>query len=90
VIQKIVADFYKIPLAEMYSKKRVRIFTKPRQIAMLLSKELTQLSLPNIGKAFGGRDHTTVLYACQTIGQQRQYDKALSKEIDLLFAMLQH
>lgn len=90
VIQKIVADFYKIPLAEMYSKKRVRIFTKPRQIAMLLSKELTQLSLPNIGKAFGGRDHTTVLYACQTIGQQRQYDKTLSKEVDLLFAMLQH
>lgn len=90
VIQKIVADFYKIPLAEMYSKKRVRTFTKPRQIAMLLSKELTQSSLPAIGKAFGGRDHTTVLYACRTIGQQRQYDKVLSKEVDLLFAMLQH
>ena len=60
-IQKTVADYYKIKVAEMYSKKRSRVFARPRQMAMALAKELTPLSLPDIGEAFGGRDHTTVL-----------------------------
>ncbi len=63
-IQKTVADFYKIKVADMHSKKRPRAVARPRQIAMSLAKELTQISLPEIGSNFGGRDHTTVLHAC--------------------------
>ena len=66
-IQKTVADYYKIKVSEMYSKKRSRNIARPRQVAMALAKELTHLSLPDIGDAFGGRDHTTVLHACRKI-----------------------
>ena len=66
-IQKTVADYYKIKVSDMYSKKRSRNIARPRQVAMALAKELTQLSLPDIGEAFGGRDHTTVLHACRKI-----------------------
>ncbi|MBW8760458.1 MAG: chromosomal replication initiator protein DnaA, partial [Burkholderiales bacterium] len=67
-IQKTVADFYKIKVADMYSKKRPASIARPRQIAMYLAKELTQKSLPEIGELFGGRDHTTVLHAVRKIG----------------------
>ena len=66
-IQKTVADYYKIKVAEMYSKKRTRNFARPRQIAMALSRELTNHSFPEIGEAFGGRHHTTVMHACDEV-----------------------
>jgi chromosomal replication initiator protein len=61
-----VADYYKIKVADMYSKKRPASIARPRQIAMFIAKELTQKSLPEIGELFGGRDHTTVLHAVRT------------------------
>jgi len=66
-IQKTVADYYQISLPNLLSTSRSRSLARPRQVAMALSKELTEHSLPEIGKAFGGRDHTTVLHACRTI-----------------------
>ena len=66
-----MADFYKIKVADMYSKKRPASIARPRQIAMYLAKELTQKSLPEIGDSFGGRDHTTVLHAVRKIGGER-------------------
>ena len=68
-IQKTVADYYKIRISDMHSKKRSRAVARPRQVAMALAKELTQLSLPEIGSNFGGRDHTTVLHACRQIAE---------------------
>ncbi|MBY0469329.1 MAG: chromosomal replication initiator protein DnaA, partial [Burkholderiaceae bacterium] len=76
-IQKTVADFYKIKIADMYSKKRPASIARPRQIAMYLAKEMTQKSLPEIGELFGGRDHTTVLHAVRKIGGDRQKDTEL-------------
>ena len=70
-IQKTVADYYKIRISDMHSKKRSRAIARPRQVAMALAKELTQLSLPEIGSNFGGRDHTTVLHACRQIAKLR-------------------
>ena len=66
-IQKTVADYYKIRVSDLSSSSRLRAIAQPRQVAMALAKELTQLSLPNIGDAFGGRDHTNVRHAIQTI-----------------------
>jgi chromosomal replication initiator protein len=83
-IQKTVADFYRIKLFDLMSKKRTRIYARPRQIAMCLSRELTQLSLPEIGNAFGGRDHSTVLHACKTIESLRNKDSALNADFNLL------
>ena len=71
-IQKTVADYYKIRVSDMHSKKRSRAIARPRQVAMALAKELTQLSLPEIGSNFGGRDHTTVLHACRQIVRLRE------------------
>ena len=71
-IQKIVAEYYKIRVADLHSKRRTRSITRPRQIAMALTKHLTNHSLPEIGDAFGGRDHTTVLYACRKIDELRK------------------
>ena len=73
-IQKTVADYFKIKVSEMYSKKRSRNVARPRQVAMALAKELTQMSLPEIGEAFGDRDHTTVLHACRKIASLRKHD----------------
>ncbi|MEJ5211112.1 MAG: chromosomal replication initiator protein DnaA [Burkholderiales bacterium] len=87
-IQKTVADYYKIKVAEMYSKKRSRVVARPRQIAMALAKELTQLSLPDIGDAFGGRDHTTVLHACRRIEELRSQDPTLNRDFALLMQTL--
>lgn len=83
-IQKTVADFYKIKVADMYSKKRPASIAKPRQIAMYLSKEMTQKSLPEIGELFGGRDHTTVLHAVRKISQARQQDTELNQQLHVL------
>lgn len=87
-IQKTVADYYKIKVAEMYSKKRTRIIARPRQVAMALAKELTQLSLPDIGDAFGGRDHTTVLHACRKIEELRGSDPAMTRDFNVLLQVL--
>lgn len=83
-IQKTVADFYRIKIVELLSKKRSRAIARPRQIAMSLARELTQLSLPEIGNAFGGRDHSTVLHACKTIESLRNTDSALNADFNLL------
>ena len=83
-IQKTVADFYKIKVADMYSKKRPASIAKPRQIAMYLAKELTQKSLPEIGELFGGRDHTTVLHAVRKIASERSKDTELNQQLHVL------
>ena len=83
-IQKTVADFYKIKIADMYSKKRPASIARPRQIAMYLAKELTQKSLPEIGDMFGGRDHTTVLHAVRKIGGERQQHSELNQQLHVL------
>ena len=83
-IQKTVADFYKIKVADMYSKKRPASIAKPRQIAMYLAKELTQKSLPEIGELFGGRDHTTVLHAVRKIAGERGKDTELNQQLHVL------
>ncbi len=87
-IQKTVADYYKIKVSEMYSKKRTRNIARPRQIAMALAKELTQLSLPDIGDAFGGRDHTTVLHACRKITDLKTTNGDISRDISSLLKVL--
>ena len=83
-IQKTVADYYKIKIADMYSKKRPASIARPRQIAMYLAKELTQKSLPEIGELFGGRDHTTVLHAVRKIGGERQQVTELNQQLHVL------
>ncbi len=83
-IQKTVADFYKIKIGDMYSKKRPASIARPRQIAMYLAKEMTQKSLPEIGELFGGRDHTTVLYAVRKIAAERQKNTELNQQLHVL------
>ena len=84
-IQKTVAGYYKIRVSDLLSARRSRSITRPRQIAMSLAKELTNHSLPEIGDAFGGRDHTTVLHACKKIGSLRESDSRTSNDyINLL------
>jgi chromosomal replication initiator protein len=83
-IQKTVADFYKIKVADMYSKKRPASIARPRQIAMYLAKEMTQKSLPEIGELFGGRDHTTVLHAVRKIGGERAKNQELNQQLHVL------
>ncbi len=87
-IQKTVADYYKIKVAEMYSKKRNRAIARPRQVAMSLAKEFTQLSLPDIGEAFGGRDHTTVLHACRKIEELKESDGGINRDLVFLQQIL--
>ncbi len=83
-IQKTVADYYKIKVADMYSKKRPASIARPRQIAMYLAKELTQKSLPEIGELFGGRDHTTVLHAVRKMSAERQLMTELNQQLHVL------
>ena len=83
-IQKTVADFYKIKIADMYSKKRPASIARPRQIAMYLAKDMTQKSLPEIGELFGGRDHTTVLHAVRKIAAERQKNSELNQQLHVL------
>ncbi len=87
-IQKTVADYYKIKVAEMYSKKRTRNFARPRQVAMALSRELTNHSFPEIGEAFGGRHHTTVMHACDEIDLLRQNDPTVARDISFLVQVI--
>ena len=89
-IQKTVADYYKIKLSDMHSKKRARAVARPRQVAMALAKELTVLSLPEIGACFGGRDHTTVLHACRQINRLRDAVPALNQDINFLLQVLRN
>jgi chromosomal replication initiator protein len=87
-IQKTVADYFKIKVADMYSKKRTRVVARPRQMAMYLARELTNLSYPEIGLSFGGRDHTTVLHACTKIEELKGSDQTLRKDYNLLIQVL--
>jgi chromosomal replication initiator protein len=84
LVQKTVSDFYKIKVADMYSQKRTRAIARPRQVAMWLTRELTSHSLPEIGEAFGGRDHTTVMHACRTIIDLRGKDSRLNNDLHVL------
>ncbi len=90
MIQKTVAEFFKLKLADMYSKRRPASIAIPRQIAMYLSKELTQKSLPEIGYAFGGRDHTTVLHAVKKIQNSRQSNATLNHNLHILEQQLRN
>ncbi|MGF1902747.1 chromosomal replication initiator protein DnaA [Aliivibrio sifiae] len=87
-IQKTVAEYYKIKMADLLSKRRSRSVARPRQLAMALSKELTNHSLPEIGDAFGGRDHTTVLHACRKIAQLREESHDIKEDYSNLIRTL--
>jgi len=87
-IQKCVAEYYKLKVSDMFSKKRARSVARPRQVAMALSKELTNLSLPDIGEAFGGRDHTTVLHACRKVNELRQSGSDTNRDFNALIQIL--
>jgi chromosomal replication initiator protein len=87
-IQKLVAEYFKIRVADLLSSRRNRSITRPRQIAMSLAKSLTRHSLPEIGNAFGGRDHTTVLHACRKIEELRSEDRRIDEDVEILARML--
>jgi chromosomal replication initiator protein len=87
-IQKTVAEYFKIKISDMHSKKRSRNVARPRQVAMSLAKDLTPMSLPEIGEAFGNRDHTTVLHACRTISTLRKKDTVLNRDYLVLEQVL--
>ena len=87
-IQKTVAEYYKLRVADMVSKRRTRSIARPRQISMALAKELTNHSLPEIGDAFGGRDHTTVLHACRKVAELRENNATINEEYAILLRSL--
>ena len=87
-IQRTVARYFKIRVVELTSRKRSRSIARPRHLAMALAKELTSHSLPEIGDAFGGRDHTTVLYACRKIAELRERDVTISDDYTALLRIL--
>ena len=87
-IQKLVAEYFKIRVADLLSSRRNRSITRPRQIAMALAKALTRHSLPEIGNAFGGRDHTTVLHACRKVESLRSEDRRIDEDYEILTRML--
>jgi chromosomal replication initiator protein len=87
-IQKVVVEYYKIRVADLLSSRRSRSITRPRQIAMALAKELTTHSLPEIGDAFGGRDHTTVLHACRKVAELRDADNRINEDYNNLLRTL--
>ena len=87
-IQKTVAEYYKIRVADLLSKRRSRSIARPRQMAMALAKELTNHSLPEIGDAFGGRDHTTVMHACKRIKELREVDRRIAEDFSNLLRTL--
>ncbi|WP_165857179.1 chromosomal replication initiator protein DnaA [Marinobacter sp. JSM 1782161] len=87
-IQRTVAEYYKIKVADLLSKRRTRSVTRPRQVAMSLSKELTNHSLPEIGDAFGGRDHTTVLHACKKIVELQETDANIREDYQNFMRLL--
>ena len=87
-IQKTVAHHYKLRVADLVSKRRTRSIARPRQIAMALAKELTNHSLPEIGDAFGGRDHTTVLHACRKVAELKEKDSSIHEDYTILLRTL--
>jgi chromosomal replication initiator protein len=87
-IQRMVADYFKIKISDLLSKRRNRSVARPRQVAMALCKELTDHSLPEIGDAFGGRDHTTVLHACRKIKELSDTDLAIRDDYNNLLKAL--
>ena len=87
-IQRTVAEYYKIKVADLLSKRRTRTVTRPRQVAMSLAKELTNHSLPEIGDAFGGRDHTTVLHACKKIVELQETDPGIREDYQNFMRLL--
>jgi chromosomal replication initiator protein len=89
-IQKTVADYFKIRISDLHSKKRNRSITRPRQMAMALAKELTNHSLPEIGDSFGGRDHTTVLHACRKIEELRESTNDMQEDYNNVLRLLTH
>ncbi|TXR54725.1 chromosomal replication initiator protein DnaA [Reinekea thalattae] len=87
-IQRTVAEYFKIKISDLYSKRRSRSIARPRQVAMALAKELTQHSLPEIGEAFGGRDHTTVLHACRKVKELRETNQDIREDYNNLLRTL--
>lgn len=87
-IQRTVAEYYKIKMADLLSRRRNRSIARPRQMAMALAKELTNHSLPEIGDAFGGRDHTTVLHACRKIAELKEADSDIKEDHKNLLRLL--
>ena len=87
-IQKIVAEYYRIKLSDLLSKRRSRSVARPRQVAMALAKELTSHSLPEIGEAFGGKDHTTVLHACRKVKELKESDRSMEEDFANLLRTL--
>jgi chromosomal replication initiator protein len=83
-IQRTVAEYYKLKLSDLLSKRRSRSVARPRQVAMYLTKQLTTKSLPEIGEAFGGRDHTTVLHACRTIRSLQGSSHDIAEDLKIL------
>ena len=87
-IQRTVAEYYRIRVSDLLSKRRSRSVARPRQVAMALSKELTNHSLPEIGDAFGGRDHTTVLHACRKVKSLREESHEVKEDYQNLIRTL--
>jgi chromosomal replication initiator protein len=87
-IQRRVAEHFNIKMAEMTSARRSRVVARPRQVAMYLAKHLTQRSLPEIGRRFGGRDHTTVMHAVKKVEELTRTDRAFAEDVELLHRML--
>jgi chromosomal replication initiator protein len=89
-IQKTVAEYFKIRISDLSSKNRKQTVTRPRQIAMSLARELTSQSFPEIGAAFGGRDHTTVINACKRITELKEADRKMAEDYSNLLRTLSH
>ena len=87
-IQRVVAEYYRIKVADLMSKRRSRSVARPRQVAMSLAKELTNHSLPEIGDSFGGRDHTTVLHACRKIEELKRESSDIREDVKNLLRAL--
>ena len=87
-IQRVVADYYKLKMSDLLSKRRSRSVARPRQVAMALAKELTNYSLPEIGESFGGRDHTTVLHACRKVKELERIDREVERDLKHLYRTL--
>jgi chromosomal replication initiator protein len=87
-IQRVVADYYKLKMSDMLSKRRSRSVARPRQLAMSIAKELTSHSLPEIGESFGGRDHTTVLHACRKVKELESIDREVQRDLKNLYRTL--
>ena len=88
-IQKRVAEHFNVRIADMHSARRARAVARPRQVAMYLAKQLTARSLPEIGRKFGGRDHTTVMHAVRKIEELEATDSGFAEDVDLLRRMLE-